>query len=106
MMQNHQNGEPVGSLLFFQKSNILINRCSAQITYSCQFRKFQLTALVCGIVPQDGDGNLIYRQLRSTDTRTFRLGNCHPGAKVPGFSFLSKCPLDDSRCIEGAFVFQ
>ena len=40
------------NLYFFQKSNVFINRRSAQITNSCQFADVEVSALVGGVVPE------------------------------------------------------
>ena len=43
----------------FQKVNVFINCCPAQITNSCQFADVELSALVSGVVPEESRWKII-----------------------------------------------
>ena len=53
--------------LSFQKRNIFINRCPAQIAHSGKFADIQMTAFVGGIMAEEDGGDIIFGGLRSAD---------------------------------------
>ena len=53
--------------LCFQKSNVFVSCGSTDVADPCQFRHIQLLALVGGIVPKEGGGNVGSAHLRTTD---------------------------------------
>ena len=64
-------------LLPFQKVNVFINRCSAQITHPRQLAYIQLLLLVGGIMAKEHGGNIIHGCLRSADLGSLGFGICH-----------------------------
>ena len=65
-------------LLPFQKANVFINRCPAQITHPSQLAYIQLPLLVGGIVAEEHGGNIVCGCLRSADLGSFGSGICIP----------------------------
>ena len=64
----------------FQKVNVFVNRRSAQITNSCQFADVELSALVCGVVPEESRRKIINCYLRPPDLSPLCPGIFHAGA--------------------------
>ena len=62
----------------FQKINVFINRCSAQIAHPRQLAHIQLLLLVSGVVAKKHGGNIVCGCLRPADLGSLGLGICHP----------------------------
>ena len=69
-----------GSLLPFQKVNVFVNGCPAQITNSCQFADVEVSALVGGVVPEESRRKVIHGDLRPPDLFPLGSGIFHAGA--------------------------
>ena len=55
--------------LCFQKRNVFINRCPAQIAHPWQFGDIELAAFICGIMPKEDCGDAVLGCLRSSKPR-------------------------------------
>ena len=63
--------------MFFQKSNVFINRCPAQIANSCQFGNLQLPVFESGIVAEEDCGDAVLGCLRTAYLLALGLGVRH-----------------------------
>ena len=64
--------------LCFQKRNVLVNRCPAQITYPSQLGHIQLPVLIRRIVAQKSRRDIVGGYLRSADFSSLGGGIRHP----------------------------